>query len=102
MLGARIAGCRRTSTSVLAGHTREVSALAALSDSELASAAADGTMRVWNTRDAGRGAGGVPVQPPLVVQVEPITAVDALVPLPGGRLATSSERVRLWQLPARR
>jgi len=80
---------------VLAGHTKAVRALAVLPAGRLATASRDGTTRVWDIASLD-DMGNTPVE---VVTSD--AAASALLPLPGGRLATGGDGVRLWQLAAR-
>jgi len=83
----------RACVRVLTGHTKAVQALAMLPDGRLTTASRDGTARVWDiTSRAGRAG-------PVEVLVSD-AAASALLPLPGGRLATGGDGVRLWQLAA--
>ena len=98
----------RACVGVLEEHTWSVFALVALPDGRLASGSGDNTIRVWDTRpvaaaDVGaaaatgrRGARATPV----VVLEGHTESVNALQPLPGGRLASGSadNTVRLWCL----
>lgn len=87
----------RTCIAVLAGHTDRVYSLAALPDGRLASGATDGTINFWDVRTAiATGSGTTALGGTLAGS----TGILALLPLPGGRLASaSSESVQLWELP---
>ena len=77
---------------IFTGHSNWVLSLLALSDDRLASAGADRTIQIWNTRD-GRGQ---------VVLTGHEGSIESLAELPDGRLVSASEddTVRLWD-PAR-
>jgi len=87
-------GRRGACISVFAWLGDTVRALAALPDGRLASASWEGKLMVWDTRDATR----VPSPSPVVVNLESV-GNSTLVPLPGSRLATGGNGVRLWQMP---
>ena len=80
----------RTCVGVLQGITSALLIVLPGSD-RLASVSCDDTLQVWDTQDA---AG----EPTATVELAGSDAMT-LVPLPGGRLATSGSGVRLWQLP---
>ena len=85
----------------------DVVALTALPDGRLATGSQDGTIRVWDSRPTAHGgaASSRPAAAPIAA-VAPVleghtAAINALAPLPGGRLASASRdgTVRLWVLP---
>jgi len=81
---------------MLTSHTRPMAAVTALPGNRLASVAADGTIRVWDTRDVG---GGID-NPECVIEFGSNTRLIALAPLPGNRLAAGGDGgVHVWQLP---
>ena len=103
----------RLCVGVLTGHTSWVWALTTLPDGRLVSGSADKSIRVWNTRvvaavagvddtgDAVAAGGGAACATSVVVLNGHTWGINAVVPLPGGRLASGSwdETVRLWRLP---
>ena len=84
----------RTCVGALPVHARNLAVLSG--SNRLGVLTYDEKLLMWDTRDA---AGGEPTPPTLTVElVGAGYGVTALVPLPGGRLATGGHGMRLWQL----